>query len=70
MPVIGRLDEQVEQVLIAPLARKDTPTTQTQKAEAPPPTASETNAAPLNAKAEQCVKPTSSATELLPVWML
>lgn len=69
MPVIGRLDEQVDAVLIKPLARKDEPDGDARAQQdyqniARPQTATEAtdeNDSPVHARADR---------EELPVWLL
>ena len=63
MPVIGRLDEQVDAILIAPLARKDEPDEETA-------TSSEQSAPPQNERAAGALKDENTADNSLPIHLL
>ncbi len=71
MPVIGRMDEQVDEVLIKPLTRKDAPPDQTPHDATPPENA--TNDIHGNARLSNEASPqekTITGKDPLPVWLL
>jgi hypothetical protein len=68
MPVIGRLDDQVEAVLINPLKRRPTPDAEGRDELPAPPSSDEDAAAEPSDEASPAERAREEAS--LPVWML